>query len=201
MGRNTYDMQQADEKLFSLGQFSDLKIRCGAREWAVHKAILCPRSEYFDRIVNSGFKKSHENLIELHDENPDIVHLTLEWLYNERYVPAGMTYTSKWGIHKAVFEIADKYLLKDLQNVALQAFLDCEISEDMEGLVKLGKLIGNMAPANPVLQQAVVDCLSYEFVGSQAAFMRPYHAAELVELLRETRSDFAIMIFLKLNER
>jgi hypothetical protein len=38
------------------GQYSDLTITSGTRTWNVHKAIVCPQSEFFAKACNSGYK-------------------------------------------------------------------------------------------------------------------------------------------------
>lgn len=55
-------------KLLNDGIYSDFTIRCGGREWHVHKAIVCPQSETFDAAVNGRFKVCICRLISKRDQ-------------------------------------------------------------------------------------------------------------------------------------
>jgi len=50
-----YRPSQADiTSLLSSGDYSDVKITCGAKTWNIHKAIICPSSGFFARAVKFG---------------------------------------------------------------------------------------------------------------------------------------------------
>lgn len=36
--------------------YSDLTITCGEKEFKVHRAVICPRSNYFDAACKGEFK-------------------------------------------------------------------------------------------------------------------------------------------------
>lgn len=36
--------------------YSDLTITCGEKEFKVHRAVICPRSDYFDAACKGEFK-------------------------------------------------------------------------------------------------------------------------------------------------
>lgn len=44
------------ESLFQSGMLADSEVRCGARAWKVHKAILCTRSEWFEKALIGHYK-------------------------------------------------------------------------------------------------------------------------------------------------
>lgn len=48
-----------DESLFNNKRFSDAVVKCGDREWLVHKSVVCTRSTWFDKALNSGMQVSH----------------------------------------------------------------------------------------------------------------------------------------------
>lgn len=42
------------QKLFDNHTYSDLTVKCGDREWLVHEAIVCTRSEWFANNLEHG---------------------------------------------------------------------------------------------------------------------------------------------------
>ncbi|KAK6347327.1 hypothetical protein TWF696_007397 [Orbilia brochopaga] len=71
--------------LLQSGRYSDLKIRCGSKEWLVHRAIICPQSEYFTAICDSNFKEGISSEIDLSTNNIDHVEQMLKFLYTGSY--------------------------------------------------------------------------------------------------------------------
>ena len=45
-------------RLFVDERYSDLTVQCGDKTWKVHKAIVCPQSEFFAKACDKGFKVS-----------------------------------------------------------------------------------------------------------------------------------------------
>ncbi|KAK6527303.1 hypothetical protein TWF281_010490 [Arthrobotrys megalospora] len=73
------------ETLLESGKYSDFKILCGPREWKVHRAIICPQSDYFTMLCDSQFKEAKIAEIDLVDENPSDVQKMLSFLYSGSY--------------------------------------------------------------------------------------------------------------------
>ena len=42
--------------LFSSSKYSDLTIHCGSDVYELHRAIICPRSDFFAAACDSGFQ-------------------------------------------------------------------------------------------------------------------------------------------------
>ncbi|OCK75339.1 hypothetical protein K432DRAFT_466403 [Lepidopterella palustris CBS 459.81] len=70
--------------LLSSGEYSDFTITCGDDTYAVHKAIICPRSDFFAKAVKFG-KEAEENKIVLVEDEPEIVKLMIQYLYELDY--------------------------------------------------------------------------------------------------------------------
>ncbi|KAI7481106.1 hypothetical protein KC351_g6581 [Hortaea werneckii] len=127
-------------KLWRDKTHADLTVQCYARQWRVHKAILCSRCGFFKAACEPGrFKEGSENTITLRsrlesedsdDDNddaagcddPEAINVLMYHLYHPsakyRDLDAngkGMTLV----LHVRVFAAADKYGLKALQVQAL----------------------------------------------------------------------------------
>lgn len=55
------------------GKYSDLTITCNYKQWAVHKAIVCSRSGFFDGACSHQFREADTGVIDLSDEDEDAV--------------------------------------------------------------------------------------------------------------------------------
>ncbi|CAG8950511.1 hypothetical protein HYFRA_00007008 [Hymenoscyphus fraxineus] len=65
--------------------YSDLKIRCKDKVFAVHKNIVCKQVDFFAKCVKGPFKESQTGIIDLEDDIPEIVALFIEYLYTGDY--------------------------------------------------------------------------------------------------------------------
>lgn len=84
-----------------MDRYSDLVITCGAETFNVHKLVVCSRVDFFDRAVNFGgqlsgvlrlrfvlvdtYKETTTGKIDLPDDEPAIVKLVLQYLYEGNY--------------------------------------------------------------------------------------------------------------------
>ncbi|TID13050.1 hypothetical protein E6O75_ATG09999 [Venturia nashicola] len=94
------ELMNALGTLFELGKYSDLTITSGIRRYAVHKAIVCSRSGFFDGACSNPFKESESGTIDLSEDDPEAVdHMVhyfyhLEYLTTPRVQPQGTTLSS-----------------------------------------------------------------------------------------------------------
>ncbi|KAI9782297.1 MAG: hypothetical protein M1816_001910, partial [Peltula sp. TS41687] len=72
-------------ELFKSGDFSDLLIRSGGKEFRVHRAIICPRSKFFAKACTGRFSEAFSGEINLADDEPDTVARMLSYLYTTDY--------------------------------------------------------------------------------------------------------------------
>ncbi|KAK5707670.1 hypothetical protein LTR97_000208 [Elasticomyces elasticus] len=137
------------ERMFFSGRYSDLVVRCGAMQWRVHKAVLCPQCPFFERACDGTFKEAEEGVITLQDDEPFAVQCMLHFLYFATYsddyhwIDAGPDYDDEnvsedvaelsegegvieqlppMLINVHVYVLADKYDIPHLGKIAARKF-------------------------------------------------------------------------------
>ncbi|KAK5710265.1 hypothetical protein LTR17_019035 [Elasticomyces elasticus] len=83
-------LTSAAEALWRTGKYSDLTIKCGDKQWAVHKAIVCMQSPFFAKACDGSFKEAKEGVITLEDDHPTVVKGMLQFMYNVDYLTGCM---------------------------------------------------------------------------------------------------------------
>ncbi|KAK6420993.1 hypothetical protein LTR95_016860 [Oleoguttula sp. CCFEE 5521] len=76
------------QHLYKNGKFSDYVITCGERKWEVHKAIICPQSEYFMSVCDGGFSEAKAGHLDLSCDDADALESPLSYLYTGEYPEA-----------------------------------------------------------------------------------------------------------------
>lgn len=56
--------------LLELGKYSDLTIVCREKRYAVHRAIICSRSGFFDGACSNPFREAETGVIDLSEDDP-----------------------------------------------------------------------------------------------------------------------------------
>ncbi|MCJ1387913.1 hypothetical protein MMC18_000756 [Xylographa bjoerkii] len=133
-------------------KYHDLIIRCGGREWKSHRAIVCPRSKFFEKACDGNFRESMTGEIVLTEDDPDTVDRMVDYLYRLDYEdePSIQYFESPEGpllINARVYAIADKYDISTLKTVAVQKttkFL--KMSWDEENFIAAFGLVWNATP-------------------------------------------------------
>ncbi|KAK5165455.1 uncharacterized protein LTR77_008984 [Saxophila tyrrhenica] len=153
-------------ELFNQPRLSDFKVRCGEWERHLHKLVVCLQSKYFERALESGFKEAHEQVVELHEEDPNLVHLMLKWLYTRKYniVDMAACQLPSLRIYAQSFAPAEKYFITGLKDFAVtktrQLYQsDSGINGQFTGmLVDSIPVVYAMLPStNSAMREAIVD--------------------------------------------
>lgn len=133
--------------LFREASLTDAVIRCGGREWKVHRAILACHGKFFKRCWQEGFlvscpvqhvlarntycdmpQESSTHILDLVDDELDAVERLLHHAYNFEYddTPAeGSKFADALEINAVVYALADKYECADLGAIAAKKFSAC----------------------------------------------------------------------------
>ncbi|KAI4945147.1 hypothetical protein J4E91_008124 [Alternaria rosae] len=69
------------------GAYSDLTITCGSDMYKVHKVIVCERAKFFARAIKFGGQESENGTVGLPEDEPAIVKLLVQYLYEGEYEP------------------------------------------------------------------------------------------------------------------
>ncbi|PPJ51972.1 hypothetical protein CBER1_10703 [Cercospora berteroae] len=79
-------ISNSPQRLHLNGKFSDLTITCNYKQWAVHKAIICSRSGFFDGACSHQFREANTGLIDLSEDDEDAVEQMIHYLYHLDYL-------------------------------------------------------------------------------------------------------------------
>ncbi|KAK8230853.1 BTB/POZ protein, partial [Phyllosticta capitalensis] len=111
------------QSLLESGEYSDLEIRCKDDTHKVHKAIVCPQSEFFRRALKPGTKESQSGVIELHEADPAVVKAMVQFLYRRDYDAPELDDDNNPAIfHANTYAAAEMYQVHGLKDRALQHF-------------------------------------------------------------------------------
>ncbi|KAK2761427.1 BTB/POZ domain-containing protein [Colletotrichum kahawae] len=105
--------------------------------YAVHHAIVCPRSEFFAAACRNAFREDAEGRISLPDNEPAIVDMMVQYFYRLDYRqppepeddPSVTDQKQKSNqkahsllLHAKVYTLAEKYAIGGLKDLALSKF-------------------------------------------------------------------------------
>lgn len=104
----------------------------------VHKSRLCNRIDYFDKMFNGKFKEAIDNVARLPEDDPAEFDVLIQWVYCPKpdQIQALTTITNSEGqggpSWDAVgfYSLAEKYCLRELQNLIMDALLKYHIKQD-----------------------------------------------------------------------
>ncbi|KAF5597192.1 kelch 8 [Fusarium pseudoanthophilum] len=180
---------------------SDVLVRCGDQEFAVHSLVLFCHSDYFKRQLTGPWKESEDKTIEIKDFDANIVGAMLRFLYSFDYdVPPN---TRTMIFHAQVYQIGDKYGIETLKKHAINKFESVvnEAEVDAGFASTLADTISIVYSTTPSgdrgLRDIVVQssCTHFEYLTSEASFKEVLgrnedFSADLVSLIYESWGKF-----------
>ncbi|KAI4666976.1 uncharacterized protein J4E79_001657 [Alternaria viburni] len=75
------------KNLLVTGASSDFTVTCGPDTYKVHKNIVCSRAGFFARALRFGGKEAIENTVDLPEDDPAVIKLLFQWIYEGDYEP------------------------------------------------------------------------------------------------------------------
>ncbi|KAJ5105785.1 hypothetical protein NUU61_003132 [Penicillium alfredii] len=137
--------QATMKDLLANGKYSDMVISSQGRDFAVHRAVVCSQSTFFDAAMKGGFKEGATSRIELLEDDPEIIERVLNFCYlqDESMYPGGyiVDFSDLETLIRtqlAVWVAADKFHIPALQKLArsrLLVYLRNYEARDIEDLV------------------------------------------------------------------
>ncbi|KAI0815425.1 hypothetical protein GGR55DRAFT_628824 [Xylaria sp. FL0064] len=137
----TRELMSSLRELYYSGEYSDLTISCGQSCYRVHKALVCPQSDFFTAACGGGFKEMREGIVDLPDDDPWAVKMMVDYFYHFEYdiqsvrepsqISSEATHASfgetsqipsSLVLHTMVYALAEKYNIPGLKDFALQEF-------------------------------------------------------------------------------
>ncbi|KAK3331541.1 BTB/POZ protein [Apodospora peruviana] len=126
-------------EFYSNGEYSDLVISCGEKEYRVHRILVCAQSKFFAAACREGFKEAQEREINLQDCDPWLVHIMVHYFYHLDYDVRGQSESGHFDgseierdstgaseptlvTHAKVYAFAEQYLIDGLKRLALRKF-------------------------------------------------------------------------------
>ncbi|KAF2023318.1 hypothetical protein EK21DRAFT_105378 [Setomelanomma holmii] len=107
------------KSLFESGKYSDFVITCGSETYYVHRAVVCARSDFFERTERFAIGKEHdEGKVDLPEDEPAE--------YDRKLSDGGQSNDggpTQLLLHAKMYEIGDKDDVKGLKDLARDKFL------------------------------------------------------------------------------
>jgi hypothetical protein len=103
----------------------ELKVGPQKQLFRVHKAILCKKVAFFDKMFNGGWKEASNNSATLPEDSPESIDLLIGWVYSNTIRPLtvhGSADTYSWQ-PVPFWELADKLCLPELQDRIMDAWI------------------------------------------------------------------------------
>jgi hypothetical protein len=91
MNSANYELMNALKTLLEIGKYSDLTIVCGMKRYAVHRAIICSRSGFFDGACSNPFREAESGVIDLSEDDPEAIDHMVHYFYHLDYLSTPRT--------------------------------------------------------------------------------------------------------------
>ncbi|VUC32711.1 unnamed protein product [Clonostachys rosea] len=170
------------QRLFKNESYSDLTILCGGSQYKVHRALICPRSSFFEAACRNNFKEAKTGEISLPDDDPVAVKMMIRYFYHLDYSPPGIKTASHQTpvqlsqasrpqasatpthlvLHAQVYALGEKYGIPGLKALAATKFKN-EVDQhwhSQDFLLALKEVYSSTVDHDRSLRDIVVQAVS-----------------------------------------
>ncbi|KAF7863071.1 hypothetical protein EAF04_007154 [Stromatinia cepivora] len=165
----------------------DLYVGPSKTHYRVHKAFLCSKIPYFEKMFNSNFSEALSNSATFPDDPTEAFDVLIEWLYTGslRQLELGSPSRKKynWNVY-SFYILVDKLCMPNLMNdtMDLKRQLDCKNSTIMSFYTV--RNIYTLLPQGSKLRLYALHCTWVSFFGHQEPELMT-----IAELLNALTSD------------
>jgi len=130
----------------------DIYVGTGAqtKQFHIHKALLCAKIPYFDKMFNSGFKEEIQNKAHLPEDDPESFDILQEWIYTGTLPKYRITKEQGKGTvanfsSKRLYALVDKLCLDSLKDqIATDILAASETGNILPSLADIGDMIDHL---------------------------------------------------------
>ncbi|KAF4485943.1 hypothetical protein CGGC5_v005862 [Colletotrichum fructicola Nara gc5] len=113
------DLFRSLKGLYETGVYSDLTISSVTKSYSVHRAIVCPRSDFLTRACRSSLKEAADGAISLPDDEPLVIDMMIHISQSPKLEDTNSTHISCLLLHAKVYAAAEKYAIGGLKDLAV----------------------------------------------------------------------------------
>ena len=140
------------------------------KTFKIHKDLLCNVSSFFRAALKGGLKKACDQSIDLLEDDPDIFERFQLWLYFRELRDASETTKDvKWTVPVQVFLFGEARGIPELQNVAIDLFLDKYVISNEISTAPINMIYGSTRDDSP-LRRLMVDTMAHRADLSQGGW-------------------------------
>lgn len=185
----TSSMANAPSSLFDSIVF--VVVGANAKEFGLHKGLLCHHSSFFDSALNGSFKEATEKSVTLVEESESTFAMFTAWLYTQKLISHKDVRDSPCSIEELItlYIFGDKLGILELRIQVMDTLIghiqSRNASQTAFKLVSHIVLIYNNTPDQSPLRKLLVDVMVYDHKIPEFITDNPYSASWTPELLRD----------------
>jgi hypothetical protein len=169
------------------------------KTFAIHKALICNRSQFFSKVFNSSFKEGTEGVMYLPEDDPQAFGALVNWMYRDQLPPFPTTQFSdnKTGCDVYIrsllplFQLSEKLCINAVTNQMMDIIQDFHFKQSrIYNCKDLKKIYGNTHQGSKLRDYAVLMILRKTALGTYTDHAKDVALEHLVPLV-QSEPEFA----------